>query len=257
MSEKQYKNDLEKYFYNNKGRLIYKWLHYFEIYDRYFSKYRNKEVVIVEIGIFQGGSLQMWKNYFGPKVKVYGIDIDPRCKEFEEENIEIFIGSQSDPEFLEKFKKSIPKIDILLDDGGHTMNQMKTSFLHLFDHIKDDGIYMIEDTLTCYWNQYGGGHKRSGSFIEYTKNLIDDMHAWESEQSSLKVNNYTRTINSIHYYNSIIVIEKGHIVKPTNLKTGNVSFPYSDKEKRSFIVKALDRISRVLAIFRLPAIGVK
>ena len=93
-------NDLEKYFHNNNNRLIHKWVHYFEIYERHFSRFRNKEIVIVEIGVFQGGSLQMWKNYFGDKAIIYGIDIDPRCKEFEEENIKILIGSQSDRNFL-------------------------------------------------------------------------------------------------------------------------------------------------------------
>jgi hypothetical protein len=53
-------NDLLKYFENNPGNLIHKWMHYFEIYDRHFSRFRNKDVHIVEIGVFQGGSLQMW-----------------------------------------------------------------------------------------------------------------------------------------------------------------------------------------------------
>ncbi|MEO6759595.1 MAG: class I SAM-dependent methyltransferase, partial [Saprospiraceae bacterium] len=121
-------NDLKKYFDNNTGRVIHKWEHYFEIYDRHFGAFRNKEIVILEIGVFQGGSLQMWKSYFGPKARIYGIDIDPECKKFEEENIEIFIGSQSDKDFLATLKKKIPPIDILIDDGGHTMNQIKTSF---------------------------------------------------------------------------------------------------------------------------------
>lgn len=78
-------NDLEKYFYENNDKLIDKWIHYFDIYEKYFSKYRNKEVVILEIGVFQGGSLQMWKEYFGPGAKIYGIDINPNCKKLEEE----------------------------------------------------------------------------------------------------------------------------------------------------------------------------
>ncbi len=168
-------NDLRKYFDNNKDRLIHKWEHYFEIYDRHFSSYRNKEIVILEIGVFEGGSLQMWKNYFGPKAKIYGIDIDPKCKEYEEENIEIFIGSQSDKAFLSDLKKKIPKIDILLDDGGHTMNQINTSFLELFDHVKEDGIYAVEDLHTCYWLDYGGGYKRKGTFNELSKDLIDSV----------------------------------------------------------------------------------
>jgi cephalosporin hydroxylase len=98
-------SDLEKYFRNNDKRLIQKWNHYFDIYEHHFSRFRNKEVVILEIGIFQGGSLQMWKDYFGPKAKIYGIDINPKCKDLEEENIKIFIGSQSDRKFLREVKE--------------------------------------------------------------------------------------------------------------------------------------------------------
>ena len=84
-------NDLEAYFNANNKRLIHKFPHYFQVYERHFSRFRNKEVVIVEIGVSHGGSLQMWKDYFGGKAKIFGIDVDPRCKDFEEENIKIFI----------------------------------------------------------------------------------------------------------------------------------------------------------------------
>jgi cephalosporin hydroxylase len=120
-------NDLEEYFRLNDKRLIHKWKHYFEVYDRHFSKYRNKDIVILEIGVSHGGSLQMWKNYFGDRAKIFGIDINPQCKEFEEENIKIFIGSQSDRNFLREVKAQIPPIDILIDDGGHTMVQQIVS----------------------------------------------------------------------------------------------------------------------------------
>ncbi|MBK6542804.1 MAG: hypothetical protein IPG10_16290 [Flavobacteriales bacterium] len=73
-------NDLERYFHSNQGRLIHKWMHFFDVYDRHFARYRGKEVVILEIGVFQGGSLQMWKNYFGDKARIYGIDINPGAR---------------------------------------------------------------------------------------------------------------------------------------------------------------------------------
>ena len=88
-------NDLEKYFESNQDNLINKWMHYFDIYDQYFSKYRDKEIVFVEIGVFQGGSLQMWKEYFGPKAKIYGIDINPECKQFEDEQVTILPHCQN------------------------------------------------------------------------------------------------------------------------------------------------------------------
>lgn len=103
------KSDLESYFRSNTKRLIHKWDHYFDIYEQHFDRFRNKEIVVVEIGVSQGGSLQMWKQYFGDRAYIYGVDIDERCKQFEEENIQIFIGSQSDRKFLREIKAKIPK----------------------------------------------------------------------------------------------------------------------------------------------------
>lgn len=241
-------NDLESYFRKNDQRLIHKWAHYFEVYEKHFSRYRNKEIVILEIGVSQGGSLQMWKNYFGDKVKVYGIDVDPRCKALEEDNIEIFIGSQANKQFLGEIIAQIPPIDILIDDGGHTMNQQIISFEVLYDHIKEDGIYLCEDVMTSYWVTYGGGHKRSGTFIEYSKNLIDQLHAYHSYQEDLNVSAFTNSANSIHFYDGIVVIEKSkRITPPHHEKTGNVSFPSPPSENRRFL-------SRLKSYLRYKAI---
>lgn len=247
-------NDLEKYFRNNNKRLIDKWIHYFEVYDRHFSKYRGKEIVILEIGVSQGGSLQMWKEYFGDKAKIYGIDINPKCKAFEEENIEIFIGSQSDRKFLREIKEKIPMVDIFIDDGGHTMEQQIVSYEELFDKVKDDGVYLCEDLHTSYWLEYGGGHKRNGSFIEYSKNFIDFLHGYHSEQSSLKVDSFTSSVNSIHYYDSIVVVEKRKREKPHSETIGNPSFTVepTKRSKGARMKRDIKKgINKLLQYFRL------
>ena len=218
------KSYLEKYFRANTGRYMDKWMHYFDIYERHFSRFRDQEISILEIGVSQGGSLQMWKDYFGEKTKIYGIDIDPRCKELEEESIEIFIGSQSDRKFLRDVKKKIPKVDILIDDGGHTMKQQKVSYEELFDHVKSDGIYLAEDLHTSYWRRWGGGYKRKSSFIEYTKDFIDQLNAFHTKQKRFKVSTFTKEVDSIHYYDSVIVIEKSRKEKPSRENTGKMFF---------------------------------
>ena len=256
-------SDLEKYFRSNTDRLIHKWNHYFDIYDRHFKRFRNKEVIILEIGVSQGGSLQMWKDYFGADANIFGIDIDPRCKELEEENIKIFIGSQSDRDFLNEVKKSIPKVDILIDDGGHTMEQLRVSFEELFDHVKQDGVYLAEDLHTCYWLTYGGGHKRRKTFIEYSKNFIDHLNAFHSTQRSLKVNSFTKSADSIHYYDSILVIEKRVKEKPFHEKTGKPSFEHAKPNRKPTLFqkiryklnvknRLLRVINTVLRFLRLP-----
>lgn len=254
-------NDLERYFRSNDKRLIYKWMHYFEVYERHFSKYRNREVVILEIGVFQGGSLQMWKEYFGDKARIYGLDVNPECKKLEEENIRIFTGSQSDRNFLRNLKKQIPRIDILIDDGGHTMTQQIVTFEELYDHVKDDGVYLCEDIHTSYWLKFGGGYRRRGTFIEYTKHFIDRLNAYHSEQSSLQVSDFTRTTNSIHYYDSIIVLEKRRRVEPYQEKTGTPSFVAASvpdspvfRLKQKTLNIALTASNKLLRFFRLGSV---
>jgi hypothetical protein len=245
-------NDLEKYFRDNNQRLIHKWHHYFHAYDNHFSRFRGKDVVILEIGVSQGGSLQMWREYFGAKAKIYGIDIDPRCKQFEEENVSIFIGSQSDREFLREIKKKVPEIDILIDDGGHTMKQQIVSFEELFGHVKENGVYLCEDCHTSYWWPYGGGFRRKGTFIEYSKRWIDMLNAYHSRSRGLKVNEFTKTVRSIHYYDSIVVLEKALNPPPVATMTGKSSFSYDTRKKRdisSLLTKLLNKIS---AMLRLP-----
>ena len=207
-------NDLERYFNNNTGRPIQKWQHYFDIYDRHFSRFRGTEVRVVEIGVDQGGSLQMWKDYFGQNAKIYGVDINYTCKELEEENIEIFIGDQENRGFLESLTVKIPRIDILIDDGGHRMEQQINTFEVLFPYIDKDGIYLCEDLHTSYWKRFGGGYHKEGTFVEYSKEFIDRIHGWHFRD----VTKFTESVDSMHYYDSILVIEKKPREKPTKAR---------------------------------------
>lgn len=247
---------LDDLFYKNQDRLVSKWTNYFSVYERYFEKYRNKPVIILEIGVFQGGSLQMWKKYFGEGVQIYGIDIDPRCKSLEEDNITIFTGSQSDRQFLQSVKRQIPKVDILLDDGGHTMKQQIVTFEEMFEHIKNDGIYICEDCHTSYWPRYGGGYLRRGTFIEYSKKMIDKLNAWHFKD--LPVDHFTTSVLSIGFYDSMVVIEKRNMKSPKEISIGKQSFYYA--EKISFFNKVNSTICWLINVFlaklKLPSIGV-
>ena len=143
---------------------------YFEVYDELFSDYRDKEIIFVEIGVLNGGSLFMWRDFFGPKARIIGIDLNPNAKKWEKFGFEIFIGSQTNESFWNKFKKEVGLIDIVLDDGGHTYEQQIITTETLLDNIKDGGLIVIEDTHTSYMEKFG---PKKYSFIEYTKNMID------------------------------------------------------------------------------------
>jgi cephalosporin hydroxylase len=129
------KNPLETYFYANQGRLIHKWVHYFEIYHRHFRPFRNKPVTIVEFGVSQGGSLQMWKHYFGPEARIIGVDINPKCAALAEPQIQIRIGDQEDRSFLRSLADEVGGIDVLIEDGGHTMGQQIATFEEMWPNI--------------------------------------------------------------------------------------------------------------------------
>lgn len=219
-------NDLQRYFEQNPGRLIHKWKHYFEIYDRHFSRFRGSDVCLVECGVYQGGSLQMWKHYFGPRARIVGIDINPHCKRCEEDQIEVIIGDQEDRHFLMSLRERIPRIDILIDDGGHTMDQQIHTFEELFPHVDPHGVYLCEDIHTSYEAFYGGGYRKRGTFVEYSKDLVDRMNAWRSETKRLKVGDFTRSAYSLHFYESVLVIEKRPIERPEDVKTGVADVPY-------------------------------
>ena len=219
-------NDLEKYFTANTGRLIHKWQHYFEIYDRHFSRFRGTDVQLVEFGVSQGGSLQMWKAYFGPRARIFGVDVNPHCRQVEEAQVEIIIGDQADRQFLKSLVSRIPRMDILIDDGGHTMEQQINTYEELFPHIDQQGVYVCEDLHTSYWPEWGGGFRRRGTFIEYSKNLIDRLQAWHSVQTDrFRVGEFTKSVHSLHYYDSMLVIEKRPIEEPFHRKTGTESIP--------------------------------
>lgn len=218
-------NPLEEYFRANDKRLIHKWMHYFEIYDHHFARFRNKSATVVEFGVSHGGSLQMWKDYFGPGSMITGIDIEPRCADFTEDGIDVMIGDQEDRSFLAEVAAQVGDVDVLIEDGGHTMTQQVNTFEVLWPTIKPGGVFLMEDLHTSYWANYGGGYRHRGTFIEYAKDLIDQQNAWHSRDAgSFRVDDYTRTIRGMHVYDSIIVFDKAAVTKPTHERTGHRSW---------------------------------
>ena len=219
-------NDLLNYFENNQKRMIFKWTHYFEIYERFFSKYRGSDVHFLEIGVSNGGSMQMWKDYFGRKAKIFGADVNPLCKQFEEEQITIFIGDQGDKKFLSSLKREMPRLDIIIDDGGHTMEQQINTFEVLYPHISPTGLYVCEDMHTSYWKRYGGGLRKKNSFVEYSKNFVDAIHAWHFENAGKnEISDFTKSAYALHFYDSVLVIEKRPMSRPVAREIGRRAIP--------------------------------
>jgi hypothetical protein len=202
---------------------------YFNVYDHLFTSYKNKKIIFVEIGVFDGGSLFMWRDFFGPKARIIGIDINPNVKIFEKYGFEILIGNQEDKEFWKEFKNKIGKIDILLDDGGHTYKQQIVTVESVIDNIKDGGIIVVEDTHTSYLKGYGSS---KFTFINYVKNLID------------RINNRFHQLNKKFLENKFWSIEifESFVVFRINKKALSVkSFPIKNNGKVLGILENLNK----------------
>jgi hypothetical protein len=203
-------------FLTNEQLPVHKWTHYIPIYEQFLSRYKSRTCTILEIGCSKGGSLQMWKRFLGPYAAIIGIDIEPTCKTIEEEQIKIEIGSQSDKKFLDEIIHLYGPFDAVIDDGSHTMSDIMTSFKTLFDHVTPDGIYIVEDLHTAYWSEYGGGLHNANSFVEFTKKIIDAIHApYIKEEVAFEsfVQQVAELTRSITMADSIIVYEKGRKIR--------------------------------------------
>ena len=215
---------LYQYFDNNPDRLMSKWMHYFPIYERHFGPYRDRPITLLEYGIYHGGSLQMWKKFFHPDSRIIGVDIDPRCASLTEPGIEVVIGDQEDPRTHAKLREKYGNFDIVIDDGGHTMRQQIETFKGIYQSVKMGGLYVAEDLHTSYMPKWGGGLGRDDTFIAFSKKLIDQLHAWYAEESEQEVSDITTSAYGLHYYDSMLIIDKQEVKHPTILMTGEPTF---------------------------------
>ena len=143
---------------------------YFEVYDELFTPFKNKDIVFVEIGVLDGGSLFMWRKFFGPQATIIGVDLNPDAKRWEEYGFQIKIGDQGDKNFWDKFIEEIGLVDVILDDGGHTYMQQIITAEMLYFAIRDGGMLVVEDTHTSYMKGFGPTRY---TFVKYAKHVID------------------------------------------------------------------------------------
>jgi SAM-dependent methyltransferase len=229
-------------FQQHTGRLIHKWSHYFSIYERHLSCFRQKPVRVLEIGVSHGGSLQMWKRYFGEYAAIVGVDIDPRCRDYVEDGIEVEIGDQSDPQFWARIIEAHADFDVIIDDGSHISEHQRASFLSLWPYLREHGTYIVEDLHTSYWPQYGGGLRDGKGFIEFIKDKVDELNAlWSRDPRNFAPTQLTFELGAIHFYDSMIALDKRHrALKPYPVAMGT----FSHEEPESARAHLLARLGR-------------
>jgi hypothetical protein len=194
-------NPLEAYFDGHQTGLgVWKWKHYFSVYHRYLGRFVGREFDLAEIGVFSGGSLQMWREYFGEGCRIHGIDIKEACKDYEDARTRIHIGDQSDRAFWRRFKSEVPSLDVVIDDGSHQYEHQRATMEELLPHLRPGGVYVCEDI-----------HGRWHSFSSYLAGFLRQLNAQALLPGPILASQATgiqRSIYSMHFYPYLVVIER-------------------------------------------------
>jgi len=196
-------------------------------YENHLKKFKNKRINLLEIGVggyndpyLGGNSLRLWKRYF-PFGKIFSLDLHDKSA-LEENRIKIFCGSQADNDFLTRVSSEIGDLDIIIDDGSHYNDHVIATFKLLFPKLKDGGIYIVEDTQTSYWENYGGDSKdlkNPKTMMNYFKSLTDSLNHSEFLQKDYSPTYFDRKIISMHFYHNLIFIYKGNNNEKSNIVT--------------------------------------
>jgi hypothetical protein len=194
-------NPLRAYFDAvTEGPGVWKWLHYFELYDRHLRKFVGRHVTVVEVGVYSGGSMPMWRHYFGEGCRVHGVDVQEDCRAYEDSHTTIHIGDQADRVFWKRFRESVPTVDVLIDDGGHQPEQQMVTLEEMLHHLRPGGVYICEDL-----------HGVRNRFAAFAHSLADELNAFtraSPQELASTATPFQAAINSVHLYPFVVVIEK-------------------------------------------------
>jgi 8-demethyl-8-alpha-L-rhamnosyltetracenomycin-C 2'-O-methyltransferase len=190
---------------------------YADAYERHLGHLRERAITLLEIGIGgyadpeRGGeSLRMWKEFF-PLARIVGIDIHPKTG-IAEDRIVVLQGDQSDPRFLDEVASRYGPFDVIVDDGSHVCAHVIASFMHLFGHLTEGGIYAIEDLQTSYWERtYGGssGVDRSGTSMTFLQALTDGLNYAELDVPGYVPSALDLSVKSVSFYHNLAFVERG------------------------------------------------
>ena len=225
-------SEVGRLFLSHSGRLVHKWAQYFPAYSSQLAPFRAgfplpgggiRPLRFMEIGVSHGGSLQLWREYFGRDALICGIDVNPLCAQFDDSTAMVRIGSQTDPDFLRAVVAEMGGVDIVLDDGSHVASHQRASFDVLFPLVCDGGVYAVEDLHTSYWVNFKGGIHRRGTFIEVVKDMVDDMHDWYHDKPR-RVLPMGTGVGCVAVFDSLVFVHKQSRLKPMSVRIGTASF---------------------------------
>ncbi len=212
-------------FANHNGKVSDKWSIYLQEYDRLFKSYRNSPIRLLEIGVQNGGSLEIWGQYFVNAKKLVGCDINPDCEQlkFNDPRIALVIANANTDEAKQVILGHSHKFDLIIDDGSHKSGDIVCSFSRYFSNLNDGGLYIAEDLHCSYWQDFDGGLVHPYSSMAFFKLLADviNQEHWGVDRTGVEIlqnfsNRYNTCldgialshIHSIEFINSMCIIKK-------------------------------------------------
>ena len=176
-------------FLHHSGYSSDKWSQFLPIYDIELQSVttRGRPVRLLEIGVQNGGSLQVWHKYLPKGSQIYGIDIDERCRRLTfPPAVKVLIGDAGNRDRLDELLDE-EEFDIIIDDGSHQSSDVIEAFQALLPRLAPGGKYFVEDLHASYWSSHGGGFRKDGATVEYLKNIVDGLHTDYFEPSDAMI----------------------------------------------------------------------
>jgi hypothetical protein len=213
------------------GTRFVKWLHYFDVYDRHMSEFLAERarrgltvpLRVLEIGVWRGGSLELWREFLGDDAVIFGVDIDPESARVPSDTAKVRTGSQTDQAFMREVLQEMGGVDLIVDDGSHRSQDVLESLRFLYPALACPGLYIIEDLHTSYWADWGGGFKSKRSSLEQMKSLVDVLHApyTNAHVDEFGLGLTHASLKGVHFYDSMVVLEKDVVPEPTPYRGGS------------------------------------
>src|SRR5580704_16421181 len=223
---------LTELYKSHAGKVSDKWSFYLDEYDRILTPYRDKAVRLLELGIQNGGSLELWDQFFRNAEKLVGCDVNPSCAglKYDSARIAVVVADSNTKEAQRAILSHCSRFDIIIDDGSHRPGDIVRFFCQYFQYLDEGGLYLVEDLHCSYWKEFAGGLFHPHSSINFFKRLSDVVNHehWAVKRTRLELlDGFARrygvtfgeellaSIHSIKFLNSLCIIEKQEPLKNT------------------------------------------
>ena len=225
---------LSKLYKKHNGNISDKWQLYLRVYDEIFEGLKDKSIRLLEIGVQNGGSLEIWGKYFSNAQLILGCDIDERCShiKFDDDRIKIVIGDAKDKKTFDSVISYSDRFNLIIDDGSHVSGDIVANFFRYFPILEYKGIYVAEDMHCSYWDEMEGGLEYRYSSMEFFRRLTDiinfehfsqrDRFKYSSRRNLVEdficrynievdyedIEKVLDSIRSVQFFNSLCIITK-------------------------------------------------